>query len=173
MPRKPEWIQRIPEALERLKHLPAPVIDRGTLQVLLGLHRRAGIRLMHRWGGYQAGRTFLIERETLARQLEAIAAGQEYQQESKRRSRLLEELEKARREWEGRKVRIPVNPNAPTPTLLNLPPDIQLQPGELRIAFREPEDLLALLLELSQAIMNDYERFTQVIQSNTVKRLDV
>ena len=76
MPRQAEWLQQVPAALKALEHVTTPVIDRATLEKLLRIHRRSAIRLMHRFGGYQAGRTFLIDRPALMRQLRRIAAGE-------------------------------------------------------------------------------------------------
>jgi hypothetical protein len=52
---------------------------------------------MHRLGGYQSGRTFLIEHWALVRALEAIAAGEPYRFEAGRRERLGLRLEETRR----------------------------------------------------------------------------
>jgi hypothetical protein len=46
----------------------------------------------------------------------------------------------------------------------NLPAGIYLKPGELRIEFFGAEDLLRHLFELSQAMVNDYERFRASMQ---------
>ena len=48
----------------------------------------------------------------------------------------------------------------------DLPAGISLQPGELRIEFFGTEDLLRHLFELSQAILNDYERFDVLVEGN-------
>jgi hypothetical protein len=40
-----------------------------------------------------------------------------------------------------------------------LPAGITLRPGQLVIEFQSTEDLLGHLFELSQTIVNDYERF--------------
>ena len=65
MPRKSEWLQQLPSALEELRRFPAPVVDRAALQKLLRVERRTAIRLLHRFGGFQAGKTFLIDRVEL------------------------------------------------------------------------------------------------------------
>ena len=94
MPRQAEWFQQIPAALEALEQLTTPVIDRAMLERLLGIHRRAAIRLMHRFGGYQAGKTFLISRPTLIRQLQRVAVSNAYLIETARRERLSAELDR-------------------------------------------------------------------------------
>ena len=134
-----------------IRTFPAPVVDRAGLEILLHVSRRAAIRLMHRFGGYQAGRTFLIAREDLARQLEAIRDGDNYQWESRRRERLDHALQK--------RIVIQVTPGVRDRKLLNLPSGVQLERRRLEIRFESTEELLRQLFEFSQAISDDYESF--------------
>ncbi len=97
MARRIEWLEQLPHALVELRQSGAPVVDRAILERVLRIHRRAAIRLMHRFGGFQAGKTFLIDRLQLIEQLERIGRGDEVALESSRRSRLVEEIETARR----------------------------------------------------------------------------
>ena len=69
------------------------------------------MRLMHRLGGYQSGRIFLIERGALVRALEAIAAGEPYRFEAGRRERLALHLEETRRALKARRAKISVAPD--------------------------------------------------------------
>jgi hypothetical protein len=151
MPRKPEWYQQVPNALAMIRTFPAPVVDRAGLETLLQVSRRAAIRLMHRLGGSQAGRTFLIARVDLLRQLEAIRDGDTYQWESRRRERLDRALQK--------RIVIQVTPEAKDRKLLNLPPGVELERRRLEIRFESTEELLRQLFEFSQAISDDYESF--------------
>ena len=164
MPRKPDWIERLPAALEELRPFPAPVIDRAILEKLLRIERRTAIRLMHQFGGYQAGRTFLIDREKLIGQFEQLARGEGFASERERRARLADELEKTRRLAPGRKIRIDTPADVRDRVLADLPAGIHLKPGELRIEFFGAEDLLRHLFELSQAMVNDFERFRAAIE---------
>jgi len=158
MPRKPEWYQQLPAALAMIRKFPAPVVDRAGLETLLQVSRRAAIRLMHRFGGYQAGRTFLIAREDLARQLEAIRDGDNYQWESRRRERLDRALQK--------KIVIQVTSEAKSRKLLNLPSGVELERRRLEIRFESTEELLRQLFEFSQAISADYESFSSWIDKS-------
>ena len=85
-----------------------PVIDRAAVERLFGLRRRQAIELLNRFGGYQAGRTFLIGREQLISQLDSMAASGEYRQEAARRERLAGSIEKIQRTRQTEAVRIPV-----------------------------------------------------------------
>src|SRR5258707_7492315 len=113
MPRKPEWYQQLPAALAMIRTFPAPVVDRAGLETLLHVSRRAAIRLMHRFGGYQAGRTFLIAREDLLRQLAAIRDSDTYQWGCRRRERLDQALQQ--------RIVIHVTPEVKRRKLENLP----------------------------------------------------
>jgi hypothetical protein len=64
------------------------------------------IRLMHRFGGFQSGKTFLIDRLRLIEQLERVSRGEEVSLERDRRTRLVGQLEEARRLAHGHNVRI-------------------------------------------------------------------
>src|SRR5690349_2372333 len=127
MPRKPEWLSRVPEALERLASFPAPVVDRAALEDLLWVHRRLAIRLMHRFGGFQAGKTFLLDKAKLVQELESIRDSGEYTVERRRWVRFVETLEEARATHKSRQVNIPASDPRPSKTTL--------EPGRLEIRF--------------------------------------
>jgi hypothetical protein len=155
MPRKPEWLQNVTSAIQELHSFPAPVVDRATLEKLLHVSRREAIRLMHRFGGYQTSRTFLIDRLALLKQLDLVARGETHQVELQRRLRLDASLQ-------PRKA-ISVAPGVWERKLAELPPGIRFGPGILEIEFQNPEQLLERLFELAQALHNDYEHFEALI----------
>lgn len=163
MPRKPEWIEQLPSALEELRAFPAPVVDRAVLGRVLRIERRTAIRLMHLVGGWQSGRTFLIDRLVLIGKLGELARGADVTAERGRRARFSEELERTRRLAAGRKARIETGAGVRERLIADLPAGIRLQPGELRIAFSGAEDLLRHLYELSQAMVNDFARFQAAV----------
>jgi len=138
-----------------------PVIDRASVERLFGLERRQAIDLMHRFSGYQAGRTFLIGREQLIEALDAIAASGDYQQEAARRDRLVASVDAARRTRQTEAVRIPVAREVFDTRLKSLGPGVELRAGQLAIQFAGPEDLLRKLFALAQAVANDYAAFEE------------
>jgi hypothetical protein len=164
VPRKSEWIEQLPSALEELRQFPASVVDRAILEKVLRIERRTAIRLMNRFGGFQTGKTFLIDRVRLIEQLEQLDRGEAVTIERDRRSRLADELEKTRRLAPGRKVRVDVAPDVRDRRMKDLPAGIHLKPGELRIEFYGAEDLLRHLFELSQAMVNDFGRFQAAVE---------
>jgi hypothetical protein len=165
MPALPQWFLRLPEILEELRLFPAPVVDRAVFESVFRVRRRRAIQLLHQFGGFQVGKTFVIDRLALITQLGAACGGRRFTEEQQRKTRLLGELEQARRLTPGRKVRIAVAPEVQESDLAGLPAGIHLRPGELRIEFFGAEDLLRHLFELSQAILHDYARFQAAVES--------
>ena len=159
MPAKSTWLLRLPEIREELAGIEAPVLDRAVFEQIFGVRRRRAIHLMHRFGGYQAGRTFLADRLEVMRRLEQLEAGADFNEEAARRRRLTETLEKVRRHRVAARVMLPVEEGALGWRLRDLPQGIQLQPGTLRVEFQKAEELLAKLFELSKAAANDFEAF--------------
>ncbi|MBK9169089.1 MAG: hypothetical protein IPM24_16685 [Bryobacterales bacterium] len=156
MPRKREWLQHLPDAIATLEASRDPVADRRTVERLLRVGRRQAVRLLHGFGGYQAGRTFLIERGHLIRQLRRAAESEDAEREGRRREQLSERLEAVRRQTVAR--RVVIQPPAP-PAGDGLPPGIHLGAGQLHIEYSSCEQLLERLLGLAQAIGQDFESF--------------
>lgn len=149
--------------MEQIRHLPAPVVDRATVERLFGVRRRRANQIIARMGGYEVGRTALVERDRFLAGLEAIAAGEEFHYEERRRARVHEKLDEARRIVRAQKVKIQASPSSAKPSGPPLPPGVSLHPGEIRIAFDSPETLLTRLFELSQSIAHDYDEFAAYI----------
>jgi hypothetical protein len=164
MPRRIEWLEQLPSALEELRQFPAPVVDRAILERVLRIHRRVAIRLMHRFGGFQSGKAFLIDRLQLVEQLERISRGEEVSFERDRRTRLVGQLTEARPMASGRHVRIHTSADVRDRVLKDLPAGIHLEPGELRIEFEGVEELLQRLYALGQVMANDYEGFMESVE---------
>ena len=123
---------------------------------------------MQYFGGYKVGQTLLLDRGKLIARLEAIQGGAAFEHEQQRKTRILDELERARRLAPARKVRIAVAPDVHERVVADLPTGVHLRPGELRIEFFGTEDLLRHLFELSQAIVNDYQRFEALVEGGVV-----
>ena len=71
------------------------------------------------------------------------------------------------RQLAGRRVRIPAAADVDARRVRDLPGDITLKPGELRIEFFGAEDLAAKLFELSQAMANDWQAFARTVEEET------
>jgi len=159
MPANPLWLLQIPEIVSLLETFDVPVVDRAIVERLFGLRRRQSIELMHRFGGYQAGRTFLVDRCLLIEHLRRLTDGEDFQKESQRKERLAHAVDQLRRQQTAGRVRVPVEPDAFGRKLADLLPGVALEVGHLHIAFAGTEDLLGKLFELSQAASNDFDRF--------------
>jgi hypothetical protein len=159
MPAKAAWLLKIPEIIEMLEAFDVPVVDRAIIERLFGLRRRHAIELLHRFGGYQAGKTFLVDRHVLLVSLRRLAAGEEFERESRRKERLDGAIDRLRQYRTAARVRIPISADVFSRKLADLLLGVAIVPGHLHIAFSGTEDLLAKLFELAQAASNDYDRF--------------
>lgn len=159
MPGKPSWLLHIPEIVEQLEAFDVPVVDRAVVERLFGLRRRQAIELLHRFGGYQAGKTFLIERHHLIEQLAQLARSEEFQSEIVRKERLDQAIDRLRRDRVALQVKIPVQPDVWGRRMATLAAGIRLEAGRLQVDFDSSEDLLAKLFELAQTAANDFNRF--------------
>src|SRR5665811_2500757 len=108
MPAKPEWLLRLPEIRSELEHLAVPIVDRAGIERIFGLKRRRAIELMHQFGGYQAGRTFLVDRARLLEALQSLESREDYSVEKRRREHLGDVMEASREHLMSMRVRIPV-----------------------------------------------------------------
>ena len=160
MPALPEWLLRLPDIRAQLDELQVPVVDRAMLERIFGLRRRRAIQLMHRFGGYQAGKTFLVERSRLLEQLDSLAHTPGFHEEYQRKHQLSRTLDDSLRSRAAHQIRIPVSPGARDRMVADLPPGIQLRAGRLTVEFVGVEDLLSKLYDLSRAAVNDFDRFS-------------
>ena len=162
MPARKTWLLRVTEVRQELQAMNVPVVDRAVFEKLFGLQRRRAIQLMAYFGGFQAGRMFLLDRIELIRQIEPLEASAEFAVEERRRQRLMEALEKVRRDRAAARVVIPVQ--AACERLAHLPDGIWLKPGSLRIDFKGAEDLLGKLYALAQCATGDFQAFRKAIE---------
>ena len=159
MPAKPEWLLRLPDIRAEVEHLEVPVVDRSVIERIFGVKRRRAIELLHQFGGYQSGRTFLLDRTRLLEVLRSLESKDDYTVEKRRRERLRDVVEASREHLISTRIRIPVRPAAARASLDHLGPGVVLLPGILSIEFRRPIELLEKLYGLSQAISHDFEKF--------------
>src|ERR1035437_189157 len=170
MPAKPEWLLRLPDIRAELEHLDVPIVDRASIERIFGLKRRRAIELMHEFGGYQAGRTFLLDRARLLEALQSLESREDYSVEKRRRERLRDVVEASREHLISTRVRIPVRAPPARASLDRLAPGVLLMPGMLSIKFRHPVELLEKLYSLAQAISHDFERFEGLLPGDIVRR---
>lgn len=158
MPAKPAWLLHIPEIVAQLETFDVPVVDRAIVERLFGLRRRQAIELMHHFGGFQAAKTFLVDRQQLIAKLRVVAEGEDFQAEAVRKQRLVDTMDRVRRDRVAMQIRIPVTPDVWSHKLKDLPEGIILKAGHLNIDFAGAEDLLSKLYQLAVAAANDFDR---------------
>jgi hypothetical protein len=71
-------------------------------------------------------------------------------------------VEGSRRRAVAARAKILVEPGAWDTRIRSLPAGIRLEPGSLRVEFRDPQELLQKLFVLSQAIAEDFEQFEKI-----------
>lgn len=164
MPRKVEWIHRIPLALDELEATSLPFYDRAALARLLGVSARQANRILNRLGAsMRAGTAAVMARDELRSRLEALLSDDRTVWERKRLRRLDETLAQGRRDLAARQVVIAAPPETTPPRISGLPPTVCLTPGRLGIQFTDVEDLLRQLYLLGQAIAEDYAAFCTLV----------
>ncbi|MCC7498587.1 MAG: hypothetical protein IT160_13480 [Bryobacterales bacterium] len=156
MPAKSLWLVQLPEIIEHLERIGTPVVDRSCIETLFRVARRRAIQLMHQFGGYQAGKTFLIDRLALIEHLRLAAEGGEFFHERRRRSRVGAALQSLASAAKARQVVVPVNSSVYDTTLASLPAGVSLDAGRLTVEFASPEELVGKLFAVAQALVNDY-----------------
>jgi hypothetical protein len=132
-----------------------------------GVRERRARQIMAGLPGLRAGNASAVLRLALIARLEETAAGGLFQWEVNRRARVVEDLDRTRRQLAARRVRIPAAADARDIRVEDLAGRIELKPGELRIEFYGAEDLAAKLFELSQAMANDWQAFARAVEEES------
>ena len=164
MPIQASWYLRIPEIVDQL-HAPAapPFLDRAGIESLFRLRRRQAIRLMGACGGYQIGKTYLVDRASLLRYLEELTRTGVATDALERKRRVGEALNESANFVAARRTRIRMDTAARTRA--NLPAGIELiAPGTLQITYGGATDLLAQIAELASSAANDFPRFQKIVE---------
>jgi hypothetical protein len=151
MPKPVDWTPLVPDALTALRQMTAPVVDRTTLETLLKIQRRTAIRLLHQLGGEQLGKTLLIPREQLIRELEAFLP----RDDAELPARTPSQIRRVHREAE--QFRFPDVRGVERRTVEELPAAVQLGLGRLTIEVADLRDLCAQLWVLLETCKDDWE----------------
>lgn len=167
MPHVPYWIHQLPAALAELEQLSVELIDRAALQRLLGIRKTEAWSLLKRWGGQPLGGALVLPRDQLR---EALLRAQEnpwYSTEPSRHARVQQLINQARRERDRARALVPIAvdeiPELLGQTFAGLPKTIRVGAGRIEIACTSAEDALRQLLELAQAIGNEYGEFERLL----------
>lgn len=164
MPAQPAWFHRLDGILEALRGMESSHLDRLAVQKLFAVRERRARQIMAGLEGLRIGNAAAVARLALIARLEETAASGPFQWEINRRARVIEDLDRTRRQLAARRVRIPAAADVEDRRMRDLSGDIALKPGELRIEFFGAEDLAAKLLELSKAMANDWPSFARAVE---------
>lgn len=160
MPAKPVWYSKINHVIRELEALPRPLVDRATVEFLLGVGRRRAQQIMAPCITDRIGANGLADRDGLIDRLRRLAGGDDgvYEIERRRKvARVLEELRHSRLEQRQLLVEAPVA--VINQEFENPPPGVHIEPGRITVEFENPQQALERLLALAMAIGNDYDRF--------------
>jgi hypothetical protein len=166
MPLVPLWYRHLPEILREL-HSPGapPFLDRPAIEQLFHLSRRQAIRLLAAAGGYQVGKTFLVERAALIAFLEAREQSGAAPAARARRQRVAAALDQVANYAAAQRVQVRTSPDVWRRRPAHLPAAIELvAPGRLQISYHGAEDLLAQLVELAAAATHDFPGFRKLYE---------
>ena len=161
MPKPVDWTPLVPDALTALRQMTAPVVDRTTLETLLKIQRRTAIRLLHQLGGEQLGKTLLIPREQLIRELEAYLP----RDDAEIPARTASQIRRLHREAEH--FRFPDVRASERRTVERLPAAVQLGLGRLTIEVADLRDLCAQLWVLLETCKDDWEGVEKRLEGST------
>jgi len=89
-----------------------PYLDRQAVEKLFLIRERRARQLMAGLPGLQVGNAFAVDRLALLKRMEETRAGDRCQWERNRRTRVVEELDRSRRQLAARCVVIPAAPRA-------------------------------------------------------------
>ena len=129
MPSQPAWFHRLDEILETLRAWSPAISTAWPCKKLFGVRERRARQIMAGLPGLRAGNAFAVERRALIDRLEETAAGGVFQWEVNRRARVVEDLDRTRRQLAARRVRIPAASDVQERRVRDLSSDIALRPG--------------------------------------------
>ena len=160
MPAKPAWFANLGEVVQELCALPRPLVDRSTLESLLGVGPRRAQQIMNPCITEWVGTSGLADRAALIAHLQRLAHGGEAEHEMRRRRRVATVLARMRKErLERPQLLVEAPVQVVDQEIGNLPAGVRLGPGRITLEFDNPQQALEKLLALAMAISNDFDRF--------------
>jgi hypothetical protein len=162
MPAKPRWYPDIAKIRRDLLALDPPFVDRAAVEKLFRVRPRQANNLMRVLGGVRTGTAMWVARSELIARLDELAqprgvAGAATQ----RKASVLEHLNALHAN--ARPRRIP--PPPPRAANASLPAGASIaSPGEMTVRFSSAEDLLGIVLGLSQSAVKDFAGFARSLE---------
>ena len=176
MPTPPLWIHRLADALPALASLPQDLVDRRTLEELLGVGKWTAWRILRLCGAQEGpGGALVCRREDLVHRLQAVQQDGRFAPELARRDRLERYLDGMLAYATQKHTEIARHTAAEalvSTRFAHLPPGIDLQPGELRIQFSGTDDFLRKIGAVVFALQNDLESISEFIEASAAGQID-
>lgn len=166
MPNRPTWGPRAATILREVQTSEHAHFDRKAIEILFDLRGRRAQQVMAVAGVEMVGSSAVVFRDNLVRYLQAFASA-DLAEEKRRQQAFADRFAKMRQE-RLRQEAVTLHVEVPTREVreiqrrdLDRLPEvgIELEPGMLRIAFVDGEDLLQKLVKLSEAIGAHHEDF--------------
>lgn len=159
MPPHARWLLKIPDAIRQLEALDRDLLTRRDLEQLFGVSKARAAILMRTFGADQTGNVRTLPRATLLKHLRARRKGVAFSGEVDRRARVMASLRQARITG----IRVPVAPDVRSTRLAGLPDGVTVGPGRIAVEFAGAREAVARLFALAQALVNDYDRFEDLV----------
>ncbi len=156
------WYGRLDAVIAQLKALPYPLVDRATLEQLLGVGRRRAQQILQPCVTHTVGASSLADRDRLIEHLKRVATSDAAFFEQRRHQRVIREIAKLRQAWlEHPQVMVEAPTQIMSQTFAGLA-GVKVSPGCIIVEFDSPQAALERLLALSMAIGNDFQTFERM-----------
>jgi len=165
VPAQPLWFVRLPEIIAEISTMEAPILDRAVVERVFRVRRRRAVEIMGAFGGYQVGRTCVVERQKMLAELERMCQSDEFEFACHRKKKLVQELDRARRVRAGAQVSIPIEKPDLERKAPDFPTGVELQSGRLTVVFGTAEELVQLLYGVAQLALNDFQAFKSTAET--------
>jgi hypothetical protein len=174
VPAKPNYFHRLSDALALIQQLDSELVDRRTVEELLGVSKTVAWRIMRRCGAQEGpGNTLICLRKDLAAALQRLQATGEFEREERRRNRLTTYLQRLAEMGLSRRTTVATQSQAWAlihSRFQNLPAGISLTPKNLTIEFTSADEFLQRIGAVIFALQNDYESIREFIEGGVRSR---
>jgi hypothetical protein len=159
LPAHPRWLLAIPDAIAQLETLDREWLTRRDLEQLFGISKPRAAVLMRTFGAERLGNVRMLARTQLLRHLRARRKSAAFSGEVDRRERLITALRRARVSG----IRVPVAASVLSLKLAGLPEGVTVERGRIEVRFDGARDAVGRLFALAQALVNDFDRFEDLV----------
>ena len=166
MAAKPAWHARLPEILADLESLPSPWITRPTVEFLLRVGPRRAQQIMLPCAVERIGTSLVADRPLFIAHLRTLGGDSAADTERSRRRKVGRAIDSLRRDWlERPKVLVEAPLSVVNQRFENLPPGVELAPGQITIRFGNPHEALEKMLALAMAAGRNLEQFERLTET--------